>query len=100
MPPENEPEAATRPEKRKGGDRHTTMKLATILLEDGEQIPCVLRDMSVSGAKLGVARRHVLPESFALNFPGRDLTCRVRRAWRRGDFVGVTLLAENEPVRE
>ena len=53
------------------------MKLATILLENGEQIPCVLRNMSKSDAKLGVGRRHLLPESFALAFSGCDSTCRV-----------------------
>ena len=63
------------------------MELATILLEDGEQIPCVLREMSVSG-----------PESFTLSFPSCDLTCRVRRTLCRGDFVGVALLAESNPV--
>ncbi|AWN42771.1 PilZ domain-containing protein [Methylobacterium durans] len=87
-------------EKRIGGERHETMRLATIILEDGEQIPCMIRDMSVSGAKLGVARRYQLPETFMLTIAGRNLTCRVQRAWRRGDFVGVSLLAAAEALNE
>ncbi|WP_165937755.1 PilZ domain-containing protein [Methylobacterium segetis] len=74
--------------------------MATIVLEDGEQIPCVIRDMSVSGAKLSVARRFRLPEYFDLMVAGRDLTCRVRRAWRRGDFAGVSLLAADGVLKE
>ncbi|MFD0935404.1 PilZ domain-containing protein [Methylobacterium trifolii] len=88
-------------DKRDGGQRHATLRMATIELEGGETISCVIRDISLSGAKLGVARRHRLPEFFNLAIAGRDLTCRVRRAWQRGDFAGVTLvLADRENENE
>lgn len=71
--------------------RRETMRLAKVILEDGETLPCVIRDLSLSGAKLSVARRHSLPREFLLSMTERDLTVPVRMAWRRGDFVGVTI---------
>ena len=65
------------------------MMLGHITLRSGEPIPCVVRDFSYGGAKLGVARRYRLPEQFNLSIPQRDLTFRVDRVWQRGDFVGV-----------
>ncbi len=67
------------------------MKLAHITLSDGEIIPCVLRDVSASGARIAVARRHRLPEFFHLSVDGKDEICRVRRVWQRGDFAGITI---------
>ena len=78
-------------ERRAGGDRHAAMRLATIILDTGEQIPCVIRDLSVTGAKLGVARRYRLPESFLLLVQGHEPAFPVRRAWQRGDQAGVRL---------
>ena len=43
-------------------------------------------------AAAGVARgRHVAPGVRALVVPGRAHDYRVRRIWRRADFIGVTL---------
>ena len=57
------------------------MRLAVIQLDDGEEIPCVLRDLSPRGAKLAVSRRYRLPEHFVLIVHGREPPFRVRRAW-------------------
>ena len=82
--------------RREGGDRIETMRLATIRLDDGEEIPCVLRDLSLTGAKLAVSRRYRLPASFSLVVHGREVVFPVRRAWQRGDYAGVTLVAAVE----
>ena len=79
--------------RRDRGDRITTMRLATIRLDDGEEIPCVLRDLSQTGAKLAVSRRYRLPATFYLVVHGREVAFPVRRAWQRGDFAGVMLAA-------
>ena len=84
------PSGQTGPNKR-GKDRRAVMIPATIYCPDGQAIACVLRDMSASGAKLAVSRRHRLPEAFTLVVPGRAHDYRVRRIWRRADFAGVTL---------
>ncbi|WP_409565049.1 PilZ domain-containing protein [Methylobacterium sp. J-090] len=60
--------------------RRETMRLAKVILEDGERLPCVIRDLSLSGAKLSVARRHSLPKQFVLSMTDRDLTVPVRMA--------------------
>lgn len=79
------------PEKRSGGDRRKVMLPATIVCPDGTTYACVVRDMSVMGAKLAVSRRHRLPLDFALMIPGRDFAYPVVRMWQRADFAGVTL---------
>lgn len=82
---------AQAPEKRLGGDRRKVMIPATIVCPDGITYACVIRDMSLTGAKISVSRRHRLPADFALAIPGRDSAYPVYRAWQRSDFAGVTL---------
>ena len=79
------------PEKRSGGGRHTVMIPATITCPDGTTHACVIRDMSVAGAKLAISRRHRLPPGFDLTVPGYDHAYPVARKWQRGDFAGVVL---------
>ena len=50
---------------------------------------CVVRDLSESGARLGVSERVKLPAEFDLWFVQRKLKLRVRVKWRNGDYVGV-----------
>jgi len=72
-------------------ERSPTNWIATIRLRDGTEIPCTVKDVSKSGAKIGVASAQVLPEVFMLRIIGRDFLCLVRMAWRRGDYVGVRI---------
>lgn len=72
-------------------ERSPTNWIATIRLRDGTEIPCTVKDVSKSGAKIGVASAQVLPEVFMLRIIGRDFLCLVRLAWRRGDYVGVRI---------
>jgi hypothetical protein len=50
---------------------------------------CVVRDLSDSGAKLGVSSKIRLPAEFDLWFVRRRLKLRVRVRWRHGEYVGV-----------
>jgi hypothetical protein len=50
---------------------------------------CVVRDLSDSGAKLGVSSKVKLPAEFDLWFVRRRLKLRVRVRWRDGEYVGV-----------
>lgn len=72
-------------------ERSPTNWIATIRLRDGTEIPCNVKDVSKSGAKIGVPASQLLPEMFMLRIIGRDFLCLVRLAWRRGDYAGVRI---------
>lgn len=78
-------------ENRLAGDRSKVMIPATIVCPDGITHACMIRNMSLEGAKLAISRRHRLPLDFALAIPGCDHAYPVTRKWQRGDFAGVVL---------
>jgi hypothetical protein len=90
VPSEHEASAAASPVDRRE-DRNPTNWIAKIRLPDGTEIPCNVKDVSKSGAKVGIPSYHVLPETFMLRIIGRDFVCLVRLAWRRGDYAGVRI---------
>ncbi|HEY7383850.1 MAG TPA: PilZ domain-containing protein [Beijerinckiaceae bacterium] len=53
---------------------------------------CVIRDLSDTGAKLGVSHKVRLPAEFHLLFVKRNLRLRVRLVRREGDIVGVSFV--------
>ena len=71
--------------------RSETNWIATIRFRDGTEVPCTVKDVSKSGAKIGVPASFALPDVFMLRIIGRDFLCLVRLAWRRGDYVGVRI---------
>lgn len=70
-------------------ERKPTKWIAMIRTAEGIEIPCNVKDVSNSGARLGVPSHHELPETFMLKIVGREFVCRVKLAWRKGDYVGV-----------
>ncbi|MBB2961628.1 PilZ domain-containing protein [Methylobacterium sp. R2-1] len=72
-------------------ERTSTNWIALIRLFDGTEIPCNVKDISKSGAKLGVPETYVLPSAFMLRIVGRDFVLRVNLAWRRGNYAGVRI---------
>ena len=70
-------------------ERKNTNWIGMIRLLDGTEIPCNVRDISKSGAKLGVPQSYVLPKKFMFKVIGRDFVCLVSLAWRKGDYAGV-----------
>jgi len=64
--------------------RSDTNWIATIRFRDGTELPCTVKDVSKSGAKIGVPASCALPDVFMLRIIGRDFLCLVRLAWRRG----------------
>lgn len=72
-------------------ERNPTNWIATIRLRDGTEIPCTVKDVSKSGARIGLPASRELPPVFMLRIIGRDFLCLVRLAWRRGDYVGVRI---------
>lgn len=72
-------------------ERKDTNWIAMIRLLDGTEIPCNVRDISKSGAKLGVPQSYILPKKFMFKVIGRDFVCLVSLAWRKGDYAGVRI---------
>lgn len=60
---------------------------------------CVVRDLSDTGAKLGVSSKVKLPAEFDLLFVRRRLTLRVRVRWRNGESVGVAFCEPDKAPR-
>lgn len=71
--------------------RKTTNWIAAIRLWDGTEIPCNVKDVSKSGARLGVPAYQELPDTFMLRIIGRDFLCLVKLVWRRGDYTSVSI---------
>jgi hypothetical protein len=58
---------------------------------------CVVRDISLGGARIEIDETFALPNEFALEIPQRGamLLCELR--WRNGDKVGVKFLDRQDP---
>jgi len=69
--------------------RAETNWIAVIRTLDGVEISCTVKDVSKTGARIGVPASCPLPDTFMLKIIGKDIICRVSLAWRKGNFVGV-----------
>jgi hypothetical protein len=77
------------------GERHRVLSHAQII-SGGVIANCIVRDLSESGARLGVSRKVRLPPQFGLLFARQGLEIRARVRWRHGDFVGVSFCLEEQ----
>ena len=57
-----------------------------------QRIPCVLWDISESGARIAAAHVHELPHNFVLVLTGQVEQRRCEVVWRDRRFVGVKFL--------
>lgn len=84
------------PENRRGHVRRLVIMGATILYNDRKiTIPCRVRDISETGAKLEFDTQQLLPHRFELKI--RDLpilSCELR--WAKGTRAGVHFVEEGE----
>jgi hypothetical protein len=69
--------------------RAETNWIAMIRTLDGVEIPCNVKDVSKTGAQIGVPASFPLPDVFMLKIIGKDIVFRVSLAWRKGNFAGV-----------
>ena len=79
--------------------RADTNWIAIIRTLDGVEIPCNVKDVSKTGARIGVPASCPLPDIFMLRIVGKDIVCRVSLAWRKGNFVGVHIEQFGKVVR-
>ncbi|GJD58949.1 PilZ domain-containing protein [Methylobacterium dankookense] len=76
---------------RRAHDRFAVMIPAAVILPDGVVVACVIRDISVMGARLSIARRHRLESTFPLRVASFAEPFPMRRIWQQGDFAGAML---------
>ncbi|PVE24911.1 hypothetical protein DC522_08300 [Microvirga sp. KLBC 81] len=57
-------------------------------------IPCRIRDLSATGARIGLAADVELPGEFELNIPRLQLSLKVRLVWSRAKSHGVMFLED------
>ncbi|ACK81235.1 conserved hypothetical protein [Methylorubrum extorquens CM4] len=66
--------------------------ISIIRLPCGTEVPCSIKDVSSSGMKVALPSNVSIPDAFNIKVVGRDLIFNVQQAWRRGHFVGLTIL--------
>ncbi len=71
------------------GPRLRSLKGGRILIGKTESIDCVVRDLSDSGARLRFPAMIGVPESFDLALTADHIRIPARKAWRRGNEVGI-----------
>jgi hypothetical protein len=69
--------------------RHRISKAARIEFTGGRPIHCVVRDLSLTGAKIQVPSQVGVPKCFVLVIPEDGLRLPVRIAWRKDFHIGV-----------
>jgi hypothetical protein len=70
-----------------------------VILGLGLRANCIIRDLSATGAKLGVSHRVKLPPKFYVQLVKLNSTRLVNLRWRHGDFIGVQF-CKNETVAD
>ncbi|MEA2920474.1 MAG: hypothetical protein QOF07_437 [Bradyrhizobium sp.] len=69
--------------------RHRISKAARIEFTGGRPVDCVVRDLSLSGAKIEVPSQVGVPKAFDLVIPEDGLRLPSRVVWRKDFHVGV-----------
>ena len=72
------------------GDRLETYKGGKLLIPNGEDVACVIKNMSKKGAKAIVATEVALPPTVTLCIPAAGLKRRCRVAWCKEGEIGLT----------
>lgn len=74
---------------RRQARRWKVFKEGQLVLPGRQSIPCVIRDISESGARLQVPSNTVLPETFVLFIKADEVMMPARRIWITLDQVGI-----------
>ncbi|WP_409567172.1 PilZ domain-containing protein [Methylobacterium sp. E-016] len=72
--------------------RRETMIIGALRTDDGDEIPCVVRDVSKEGARISVSQREPLADSVELKLQCSQGSVRMRVMWRDGPFAGLSSL--------
>jgi hypothetical protein len=77
-------------QERRGAPRARTVRAAiSVFTGPDSPIPCVVLDLSDTGARINLPGGEPLPEEFLLAIESKQIERRCRIAWRSGDEIGV-----------
>jgi PilZ domain len=93
------PRVESSPLQRRDSVRHRAFLKARILIQDRTTMDCMVRNMSLSGARLEVSQNFILPAEFELEIPQRGSVLLCALKWRKDDAVGVKFLDSKGPIR-
>lgn len=81
-------------EERRASVRQPTFKAGEIILDDGEALDCVVRNLSESGCMIKVENANALPDSVLIRID-RDMPARrAEIVWRSTALAGALFLKE------
>ncbi len=70
----------------------------TIIYNRGRwSVPCIVKNLSRTGARVTAEHLPTLPEEFELHIPQKKAVLEVRVKWREGDMLGVEILQAHPP---
>ena len=76
-------------EKRSAPRTRSFLKGKAIFNNRQSTLDCLIRDISATGARLEVSNAVLLPDSFDLYVPQKEMTQRARITWRASGEIGV-----------
>lgn len=79
-------------ERRETGRIRTFLRGRIIYNHRASTMDCLVRDLSMGGARLALSETATLPDVFELVVPQKSVTYRCNLRWRRTDEVGVVFL--------
>jgi two-component system cell cycle response regulator len=85
-------------ENHRASDRVRALKGAKVVLNDSSTMDCMIRNLSEGGARLEFSDPVALPDQFELLITADNTLVPVRRAWTRGNAVGVAFTGPRRPV--
>lgn len=77
-------------EERRRSPRRHVLKNARIILDDGNAIACIVRNLSQSGALISLSEGGFVPNEFELSIDGENTRQSARAVWKRDGSMGVT----------
>jgi hypothetical protein len=80
--------------------RLTTFLKARIRIQSWRTVDCIVRNVSLSGARLEVSPTYTLPSEFELEIPQRGAAFKCALKWRKDDAVGVKFLDSMAPTAQ
>jgi len=69
--------------------RYKTSRPAKIMLDDGNRIECIVRDISTKGARLELTAPTKTPDQFVLFIRGQNQRFHCNVVWRNENVMGV-----------
>ena len=84
---------------RRDSVRRRAFLKARIRISMWTTVDCMVRNLSLSGARLEVSQNFILPPEFELEIPQRGSVLLCALKWRKDDAVGVKFLDREGPIR-